>query len=235
MTDEELARFKGLVKRRIGQEPMAYITGSRGFMNIELLTDARALVPRPDTETLVEEALKHLPKDQTLNILDVGTGTGAIALALLHERPQAQAVAVDLSEEALALAKENASALGLEARATFAHADLFDGLAAQDTFDMIVSNPPYVAESERDEMGPGVVDHEPSMALFAGDDGLDILRRLIPNALPHLKPGARLLCEMGYAQGDAVRALFVDAGFTQVEVIQDINRKDRVVSGIKAH
>lgn len=234
MEDDELARFKGLVKRRIGHEPMAYITGSRGFMNIELRTDARALVPRPDTETLVEEALKHLPDGESLHVLDVGTGTGAIALALLHERQALRATAVELSEEALALAQENAQALGLDARVTFQHADLFEGLSAQDTFDMIVSNPPYVAESEREQMGAGVIDHEPSMALFAGDDGLDVVKRLIPSALAHLKPGARLLCEIGWAQGDAVRALFVDAGFTQVEVHQDINRKDRVVSGVNA-
>lgn len=228
---EELGQYRQLVKRRANHEPLAYITGQRGFMSIDLKTDKRALIPRPDTETLVEAALKQLPKDTEGQILDVGTGTGAIALSILHERPNLRATAVDISEEALALATENAEALELTERITMHTSDLLS--AVEGTFDMILSNPPYIGESEKSDMAANVLDHEPHLALFAGDDGLDIIRRLIPQTMDHLAEGGTFMCEIGYQQGPDVAALFKQGGFQDVEVIQDINRKDRVVSGKK--
>lgn len=228
---EELASFKLLVKRRAKNEPMAYITGQRGFMTINLKTDARALIPRPDTETLVEAALGHLPDDA--HILDVGTGSGAIALSILEQKPGAKATAIDVSQDALELAQENAKTLELEDRVTFLCSDLLSDLESDQTFDAILSNPPYVGESEKEEMTTSVLEYEPHMALFAGDDGLDIIKRLVPQAHQHLNEGGRFMCEIGYAQGPQVSALFVNQGFKDVEVIQDINRKDRVVVGTR--
>ena len=230
----ELASYRELVKRRARREPMAYITGSRGFWTIELKTDRRALIPRPDTETLVEAALKRLPSDSTARVADVGTGTGAIALALAHERPLIQVFATDLSQDALDLAAQNAQALGLAQRVTLCCGDLLDALPPDaHALDLIVSNPPYIGEQEREALSVDVRDYEPALALFSGPDGLDTLRRLVPAALEALRPGGQLLCEIGYAQGAAVRALFERAGFEQVDVLQDLGRRDRVVAGVR--
>ncbi len=232
MEPSELATFRKLVKRRAAHEPVAYITGSRGFWTLDLKTDARALIPRPDSERLVELACAQLPKGAPSQALDIGTGTGAIALAIASERPQAQVIATDISDDALALARENADALGLTERVRLAQGDLFDALTSSDgPFDVIVSNPPYVGTDELALVATETREHEPHLALFAGADGLDVLRALIPQALSHLKPGGALLCEMGFRQGAAVRALFEEAGYERVVVKQDLARHDRVVMG----
>lgn len=230
LTPEELDTFRALVKRRSRREPIAYLTGSRGFWEIELKTDARALIPRPDTETLVERALKLLPKDEAARVIDVGTGTGAIALALAHARPGVEVLATDRSAEALALAAENVATLHLSERVTLREADVLDGVDWQGV-DMIVSNPPYIAEDERGEMDEDVLEFEPHSALFAGADGLDVIRRLVPASVEALRPGGHLLCEIGHRQGEAVRALFEQAGLTEVVVLKDLGRRDRVVVG----
>lgn len=230
LSPEELDTFRALVKRRSRHEPIAYLTGSRGFWEIELKTDRRALIPRPDTETLVERALKLLPKGQAARVIDVGTGTGAIALALAHDRPELEVLATDRSAEALALAAENAEALDLTARVSLVEADLLDGVDWRGV-DMIVSNPPYIADGERGEMDADVLEFEPHSALFAGEDGLDLIRRLVPQSFEALRPGGHLLCEIGHRQGEATRALFEQAGFAEVAVLKDLGRRDRVVVG----
>jgi release factor glutamine methyltransferase len=227
---EELTAFRATVKRRAKREPIAYITGSKGFWTLELKTDARALIPRPDTEALVEKALERLPEGEACRVVDVGTGTGAIALSLASERPEAEVLAVDVSEDALALARENAEANGLSGRVAFAQGDLLEGVAGE--FDVIVSNPPYVAETERGEMDADVLEWEPELALFAGEDGLAVISRLVPMAREKLKPGGSFLCEIGYRQGPEVVEIFEANGFTEVGIAKDLGSRDRVVFGV---
>ncbi|RAL22287.1 peptide chain release factor N(5)-glutamine methyltransferase [Lujinxingia litoralis] len=232
LIESELSAYRQMIKRRAAGEPVAYILGERGFWNITLKTDARALIPRPDTETLVEAALKLLPApdaDQELRLADIGTGTGAIALALAAERPDLRVAATDISAETLGLAKENAELLDLSDRVSFFQGDLLQALPADwHALDMLVSNPPYIGESEREELMRDVRDFEPAAALFSGEDGLDILRRLIPASLDVLKPGAYLLLEIGYRQGAAVTGLLEDAGFKDIDILPDLGGRDRV-------
>lgn len=232
MEPDELERYRALVKRRARHEPMAYITGSRGFWTLELKTDKRALIPRPDTETLIEEALKRLDPTSQATVVDVGTGTGAIALVLASERPELKLIATDISEDALELAKENAAALGLSERVTFAQADLLDGLEGTlpPKVEMIVSNPPYIGESEREGLMADVRDYEPALALFAPEDGFAILRTLAHQAYERLVEGGHLLCEIGYKQGPQTQAHFEAVGFKEVQIIKDLSGHDRVVA-----
>jgi release factor glutamine methyltransferase len=227
---DELTAYRALVKRRAAREPIAYITGKRGFWTIELKTDRRALIPRPETELVVERALALLPADQPANVLDIGTGTGAIALSIAGERPLATLVATDLSADALALARENAEALGLSDRVNLVQSDLLKQLDGQATgLDLIVSNPPYIGTSEQADLMPEVRDWEPASALFSGVDGLDIIRELAVQAHGALRAGGHLLCEIGYQQGPAVKEIFERAGFEEVTIFKDLQRHDRVV------
>ena len=228
---DELSAFRALVKRRSKREPMAYITGSRGFWSLDLKTDSRALIPRPDTEALVERALELIPDGQPLRVLDVGTGTGAIALSLASERPEIEVWATDISADALALARENAESTGLSERVTFVECDLLSGVDGE--FDVVVSNPPYVGETERGDMDQDVIDWEPHGALFAGDDGLEVISRLVPDAHARLKAGGHFLCEIGFRQGPEVQEIFTAAGFTGVDIKLDLGGRDRVVFGTR--
>jgi release factor glutamine methyltransferase len=215
--------FQDAVRRRSsGREPVAYITGTRGFRHIELAVDARVLVPRPETELLVEIGVDLLPAGA--RVADVGTGSGAIALALKHERPDLDVVATDASDGALAVARANASRLNLEVG--FLHGDL---LAGAGPVDAVLSNPPYVAEGERAQLAPEITRHEPPGALFAGADGLDVIRRLVPAAA---QAGAALLAiEVGAGQAGRVATLLGSAGFTHVATRSDLAGIERVVVG----
>lgn len=219
------ARFHALCERRLGGEPVAYLVGQREFHGLTLQVDRRALDPRPDTETLVDWALQLLPVDATRDVLDLGTGSGAIALAIAHARPLARVVAVDASVDALALARTNAERLGL-------HIDLRQGdwLApvAGERFDLIVSNPPYIAAS--DPHLPALA-HEPRQALVSGDDGLDDIRRIVAAAPAHLRPGGWLLLEHGWDQATAVRVLLAQTGFTALQSRRDLARLERCTGG----
>jgi release factor glutamine methyltransferase len=213
-------RFMDFAARRRQREPVAYILGSKGFRSIELAVDARVLIPRPETEHLVEAAL-DLP--QGARVCDVGTGSGAIALALKSERPDLDVVATDTSSEALEVARANASALGLDV--AFFAGDLLE--AVPGPLDAVVSNPPYVEDGA--QLAPEIVRYEPALALRAGPDGLDVIRRLLPAAAA---AHARVVAlEIGAGQVDAVRALMGESGFDSVSVVRDLAGIERVVVG----
>lgn len=218
---DESARFAASVARRRAREPVAYIRGTRGFRHIDLTVDARVLVPRPETELLVEVAL-GLPRGA--RVADVGTGSGAVALALKHERPDLAVVATDLSADALAVAQANAAALRLDV--AFAQGDLLAGVAGP--FDAILSNPPYVPDGDRDGLEPEVAVHEPSQALFAGGDGLDVLRRLAAEAAAR---APFVAFEVGAGQAPAVGALLRAAGMSRITAHRDLAGIERVVVG----
>ena len=217
---EEARRFADLDRRRREREPVAYILGEKGFRHLELKVDPRVLIPRPETEHVVEAALARLPEGA--RVVDVGTGSGAIALALKAERPDLTVVATDVSADALAVARANALLLGLDV--AFAQGDLLAQLTG--AFDAVVSNPPYVADG--DSLPPDVAQHEPAVALFAGPDGLDAYRRLLPAAAA-LGAGLVVL-EIGSTQAAAVGALAREAGYADVEVTRDLAGHERVLS-----
>jgi release factor glutamine methyltransferase len=218
--------FQDAVRRRaVLREPVAYITGRRGFRRIELDVDRRALIPRPESELLVESALTLAPG---MRVLDVGTGSGAIALALKDERPDLDVSASDLSEEALALARTNAARLSLDV--AFLRADLLDGVA--DEFDAVLANLPYVAERDRGALQPEIARHEPPDALFAGADGLDAIRALAAQLSERRRVGFVAL-ELGAGQAAAVAELLRAAGFEAVERVPDLAGIERVVRGVR--
>jgi release factor glutamine methyltransferase len=224
VTGPAVRAFQGAVRRRsVMREPVAYILGRKGFRHIDLQVDARVLVPRPETELLVEIGLT-LPEGA--RVVDVGTGSGAIALALKHERPDLEVVATDVSAGALQVARSNAAALGLEVE--LVEGDLLAGV--QDA-DAILSNPPYVADGERASLPAEIVRHEPAGALFAGADGLDVIRRLVPAAAAALTTGGLLAIEIGAGQAGEVAALLRDAGFAEVHPRADLAGIERVVVG----
>lgn len=228
---DELAAFRALIERRARREPIAYILGHCEFWSLTFKVGPEVLIPRGDTETLVEAALKVLPPGGTL--LDVGVGSGAIALAIAHERPDLAVEGIDLSPAALAIATENAQTLGVAARVTLRQGDLF-ALEGSGQYDVIVSNPPYIAVGEKAALMPEVRDFEPSLALFAGADGLDCYRALIPAARALLQSSGYLLVEVGAGQAAAVAALFAAAGYAGIFTSRDLNGIERVVAGRKS-
>jgi release factor glutamine methyltransferase len=229
LTEQQLAIYQAAIIRRLGHEPIQYITGQQEFFGLALKVTPATLIPRPETEHLVEAVLERLPTDRPLRLLDIGTGTGAIALALAAHLPHAQVTALDLSAEALEVARENATAHHLEARVDFLLSDLLTGLPLKDqaaAFDAIVSNPPYIPESDRAELHPQVRDFEPAQALFAGSRGLDIYRRLIPQAYAALKPGGWLALEIGHGQRDELAILL--ESWSNVSFVDDLQQIPRV-------
>jgi release factor glutamine methyltransferase len=190
------------------------------------------LTPRPDTETVVEYVLRDFPETAPWTVLDLGVGSGAILLSILAERPAAKGLGVDVSEEALAVARENAANLGLAGRTALLRGDWTFGLDGE-SFDLVVSNPPYIASHVIEELEPEVRDHEPRLALEGGADGLDHYRTLAPEILRVLKPGGRFAVEIGYDQKEPVEALFRAVGAEGVVTLRDLGDRDRVVAGVK--
>jgi release factor glutamine methyltransferase len=228
LTDRQVGDFMALASRRAAGEPVAYITGRRGFWTFDLHVSPDTLIPRPETELLVDLALGRIPGLQPCRILDLGTGSGAIALALAHERPHAQVTAVDVSEAALAVAKRNALELKLH-NLSLAHGHWFTGLDGQ-LFDVIVSNPPYIEAGDA-HLQQGDLRFEPRAALASGDEGLDDMRVIVSEAPKHLRPGGWLMVEHGWNQGAAIRLLFGHAGFSEIATVQDLEQRDRVTLG----
>lgn len=222
----QCAAFAALLARRSKGEPVAYLLGRQGFWSLELEVAPHTLIPRPDTELLVESALALGPAGPA-RVLDLGTGSGAIALALQHQRPQARVSAVDASPEALAVARGNAERLQLPVR--FIHSHWLRDV--QGAFDLIVSNPPYI---RADDPHLAALTHEPLQALASGADGLEDIRAIIERAPAHLKPGGWLLLEHGYDQAEAVRALFAHAGWQNVQSRQDLAGIERCTGAKKA-
>jgi release factor glutamine methyltransferase len=220
--------FAALLARRESGEPVAYLTGRRGFWRFDLAVTPDTLIPRPETELLVELALARLPPGRVLRIADLGTGSGAIALALAHERPRAQVVATDASAAALEVAHGNADALRI-GNLAFRHGDWLAPLAGE-RYDLIASNPPYIAAGDP-HLGEGDLRFEPDAALASGDDGLDAIRAIARAAPAHLLPGSWLLLEHGWEQGAAVRVLLQQAGFVDVATERDLEARDRVTLG----
>lgn len=222
------AAFSSLVERRLQGEPVAYITGRRGFWSLDLEVTSATLIPRPETELLVELALQRLPPETTATIVDLGTGSGAIALALASERPRSRVVAVDASADALVVARRNGVRVGVS-NVQFLQGDWLAPLNDQ-RVELIVSNPPYIEASDL-HLGQGDLRFEPVSALASGGDGLDDIRRIVRDARDHLLPGGWLLVEHGWDQGAAVRGLMIAMGLAKVSTARDLESRDRVTLG----
>lgn len=230
LTPSELDQLDALSARRMAGEPIAYLTGTRGFWSLDLQVNAATLVPRADTETLVAAALELLEPYQSPRVLDLGTGSGAIALAIASECPQAAVTATDRSVEALEIAFANATALGLQ-NVEFRNGSWFAALPEHSiSFDVIVSNPPYI-RSDDPHLEQGDLRFEPITALASGPDGLDDLRQIIAGATAYLNDGGWLLVEHGYDQGEAVRTLFAQSNYTEIETRRDFGDNDRITLG----
>lgn len=229
VADADMAAFQTLLARRVAGEPVAYLLGHRGFWTLDLAVSPATLIPRPETELLVEQALARLPDDgRPLRVADLGTGTGAVALAIAAERPQALVVATDLLGPTLAVAVGNAQRNGI-GNVSFRRGSWYRALG-QDRFDVIVSNPPYIRADDV-HLQQGDVRFEPPPALASGEDGLDAIRIIAAGASDHLVPGGWLLVEHGWHQGAEVRGLFSAAGLEAVATVADLEGRDRVSLG----
>jgi len=232
LTAEEVERLRAATVRRANREPLQHILGTAPFRDLILKSDRRALIPRPETEELVDLALSLFPADQAVRALDLGTGSGAIALALARERPAWKVEALDASEDALALARENAAALGLAERVAFARSDWFG--AVTDAYDLIVSNPPYLTEAEVAAAEPEVRAHDPMSALVAPDGGLADLRRILEAAPRFLRPGGWVVLETGIDQHAALADITRSAGLVDGQGRADLSGRPRFWQGRRA-
>lgn len=232
LTPDQETTLANYLSRREHREPVSHILGRKGFWKIMLNVTPDVLTPRPDTETVVEYVLRDFPEHAPWSILDLGIGSGAIILSILAERPAARGLGVDVSSEAIAVARDNAANLGLAGRLALLRGDWTEGLA-EASFDLVVSNPPYIATDVIETLEPEVRDHEPRIALEGGPDGLMHYRRLAPEIMRVLKPGGRFAVEIGYDQKEAVEALFREAGAAGVNTVLDLANRDRVVAGTK--
>ena len=223
-------RFRGLVNQRLSGYPVAYLTGSREFWSLPVIVNQNVLIPRPDTELLVEEVLKKMPGHCLPKVLELGTGSGAISLALATERPESIILASDFSVKAVDVARENQANLGIR-NISWVVSDWFCSIETQH-FDIICSNPPYIA-SDDPHLSCGDLRSEPISALVSGKDGLDDLKRIIQQSPEYLVPGGSLLVEHGYRQGESVRQIFQSTGYLGVQTVKDLSDNDRVTVGDK--
>jgi release factor glutamine methyltransferase len=226
LTESELEKIRPLVKRRGQREPLQYIMGETEFSGLKLKVDRRALIPRPETERLIELVQGRLATPPT-SVLDLGTGSGAIALALARHFPESRVTAVDRSPEALALAAENTAACGLQERVTLIISDWFAAVPAGARFDLIIANPPYLSDAETAATAPEVKDFEPRAALSAGADGAADLRRILREARGYLAPSGLLACETGIQQHAELAALAGEQGYVKTESLRDLTGRDR--------
>ncbi len=226
---DQQATLDGYVERRLRREPVSRILGRKGFWKIMLNVTPDVLSPRPDTEAILDVVLLACPPHQAFTMIDLGTGSGAILLAILAERAGARGVGTDISTEALAVARENAANLDLDGRCDFMRTEWATGFGDH-SFDVVVSNPPYIPSGDISGLDPEVRDHDPHLALDGGPDGLQAYRELAPEIRRILKPGGLFAVEIGWDQGPQVKALFEAAGFESVIVVKDLSDRDRVVT-----
>lgn len=231
--EERRGRFRELIKRRLDGSPIQHLIGYREFFLLDIEVSPDVLIPRPETELLVTEALNRIKGYAAPGVLDIGTGSGCIAVSVAHRSPAARVTAIDISPKALDVAKRNARRHGVAERIRFFEGDLFAPLSDADRFDLIVSNPPYVSASEFENLPRHVRDFEPRLALEAGPQGFDVHDRLIPAAGRFLEPGGWLLLEIGFAQEEGIKRRLTDAGFELAPAIRDDQRHPRVMAGRK--
>ena len=224
-SDLEEQFYRMVIEKRAQRIPLQHITGQQEFMGLTFKVNEHVLIPRQDTEILVEEAMRYL--SDGMRILDICTGSGCILLSLLKYSNECEGLGVDISDDALAVARENAQNLGLEAE--FRHSDMLEKVECK--FDMIVSNPPYIETAVIDTLMPEVREHEPMLALDGREDGLYFYRRIVEQCTSYMTRGARLFFEIGYDQGEAVKNMMIHKGFCEVEIIKDYAGLDRVVTG----
>jgi release factor glutamine methyltransferase len=233
LTAEQLHSYLSLVERRVSGEPLQYIKGTQEFYGLDFEVTPDVLIPRPETELLVETALEILKGTRSPLVCDVGTGSGCIAVSLLHTRPDARAVALDVSPPALEVAARNAARWWVAERITFYVSDCFDALTSgehsETRFDLVASNPPYIAEDDLGGLQREVRDHEPRVALTPGGDGLSVIRRLVSEAPRHLKPGGHLLIEIGFDQHESIAALVDARVWTLLDIHTDLQGIPRTV------
>jgi release factor glutamine methyltransferase len=232
ITEAQQQVLEDYIQRRANREPVSHILGRKGFWKIMVGVNRDVLTPRPETEVIVDLALRAFEEARHFKMLDLGVGSGAISLAILAERPGGKGLGIDISEEALAVARDNAAHLGLSKRLALLRGDWTAGLADEE-FDLVVSNPPYIASHVIETLEPEVAVHEPRLALDGGPDGLDAYRVLAPEILRVLKPAGIFAIEIGYDQKEAVEALFRAAGAFNVVTVKDLSDKHRVVTGSK--
>lgn len=229
VTPGQQAAYEAMIDRRLKREPVSRIIGRKGFWKIMLNVTPDVLSPRPDTETIMDIAMLAFAPQERFTAIDLGTGSGAILLALLTERTAATGVGTDISSEALAVARENAANLDLNERAAFLRTEWAAGFGDH-SFDLVVSNPPYIPTDHIASLDPEVRDHDPHLALDGGPDGLQAYRDLAPEIKRILKPLGVFAVEIGWDQGPQVKALFEEAGFTDVKIVKDLGDRDRVVT-----
>jgi len=231
LSQEQTNSFNSMINRRTTHEPIAYITGSREFWSLNLEVTPDTLIPRPETETLVEIALEQIPQKKALKIVDLGTGSGAIAAAIASERPMCEITATDYSHQTMMVAERNFSRLGLEHINT-SIGEWCDALPTGEQYDIIISNPPYVADGDG-HLAQNGLPWEPQKALRSGNEGLDDICAIIEESPNYLTPNGMLLLEHGFDQGDKVRALLKQAGFCTIHTLQDLSGHDRVSTGYR--
>lgn len=232
LSDSQAERVAARADRILAGEPLQYVLGDMEFMGRVFKTDSRALIPRPETELLVENVLacKEIWPSQPPALADVGTGTGCIVVTLALERSNGRYLAIDASLAALALARENAEILGVKKKIKFVQGDLLAGVQAG-SLDLVVSNPPYVSTAEMETLQSDIRDHEPRLALDGGPDGISVISKLVPQAFSCLRSGGWLFLEIGDDQGERVRALMKQSGFKRVEIRKDLGGHDRIARG----
>ena len=234
LTQTELAAFKVVLKRRARREPVAYILGHRDFWKHTFVVASGVLIPRPESEGLLEAIIERYPqRDVSLNILEIGVGSGAVLCSLLEEYPKALGVGTDISNVALAITRQNGEEIAVSERLRLLPGDLVTPLAMDDCFDVILSNPPYIKHAELATLAPEVAEWEPREALDGGEDGLAILRRLVVDCGSFLKPGGLLVLEIAHDQNEEVSALLVEADYEEVVVRKDYGGHPRIVTGVR--
>ena len=232
LTEAQLEQFRQHIRRRLKREPLQYITGRAHFRMLELVADRRALIPRPETEVLVSVVLDYIRgQNRPLTAIDIGTGTGAIALSIAKEAPEVTVRATDISAEAVTLAQQNAAANGIDI--TVVTGSIFENVPETERFDIVVSNPPYIAENERAGLQPEVRDWEPASALFAGEDGLDVVRAILAAAPKRLVRGGLLALEIGSTQAGRVTEMMQEGPFEHVRVVRDLSERERIVTAVR--